>query len=579
MFKYLQKSLIIFLFLPNLAFSQSIELYNQGNFNSAFREAFKQSMAGEKEGDLILGKLYFFGKGAAKKNISKSLDYFNQAIKKGSAQAAIFLAQQYQTGKNLKKNFAESRRLFLIASKLGAGDFSKEVASLSQLLSDDQLTKTSCVDAKKATANNDRSNYLYYIRCMIQEEGVSKDIDKINKLVSKLKDKPREEEILQLSTILITGPEGVKNSFLAYNLIEKYLSNNKPDSKLKDKLTQKLESIQFTISNCNNTLKNNSNSQIKFVCGKVEDSSDSHSLISLFEIYEKNTNIFSNYEDRKIKILSKAIFFNDNEALDKLESYFIDKGQIGNFLEFLLKNIINNRLSSEMKIVLGNKIENINLNLVENMGPDNIDIIYNSIINNNCNLLDKFVNKARYDDVTKLSKQININILKCTKSKNLNLLKSISFKNNLKINQAFNLLSELCTQNVKHSCFILSDMYLTNNIPKSQNFLDKDDLILTAIDLLNRSIGNGNIDAYIPLGELLLTNDKNVSKAKELLDVAVSKGEFDGLYLKSWYDIKKRGIFSASKETCKPLRAFLSKNITSSQYYSKAVKLYNDKCK
>jgi hypothetical protein len=122
-------------------------------------------------------------------------------------------------------------------------------------------------------------------------------------------------------------------------------------------------------------------------------------------------------------------------------------------------------------------------------------------------------------------------------------------------------------------------MYLTNNIPKSQNFLDKDDLILTAIDLLNRSIGNGNIDAYIPLGELLLTNDKNVSKAKELLDVAVSKGEFDGLYLKSWYDIKKRGIFSASKETCKPLRAFLSKNITSSQYYSKAVKLYNDKCK
>ena len=67
MHKFLKTSLILLLFLPNLAFSKSSELYNQGDFNSAFREAFKQSMAGEKEGDYILGRLYLFGQGAAKK--------------------------------------------------------------------------------------------------------------------------------------------------------------------------------------------------------------------------------------------------------------------------------------------------------------------------------------------------------------------------------------------------------------------------------------------------------------------------------------------------------------------------------
>lgn len=579
MHKFLKTSLILLLFLPNLAFSKSSELYNQGDFNSAFREAFKQSMAGEKEGDYILGRLYLFGQGAAKKNIPKSLEYFNKAIKKGSAKAAIFLAEEYQNGKNLKKNFAESRRLFIIASKLGGGDFSKAIASLSQQLSDDQLTKTSCVDAMKAAENNDRSNYLYYIRCMIQEEGVSRDIDKINKLVNKIKDKPREEEIFQLSSILISGPDGVKNPFLAYNTIEQFLANNNTNSKLKDKLTQKLKTIQFSISNCKNALKNNSNSQIKFICGKVEESTNSKSLISLFEIYEKNSNIFNNYQDKKIKILSKAISYNDTEALDKLENYFLNKAQIGNFLEFLSKEILSNKISSEMKSALNDKINRLNSDLVENISPNNIDLIYDSILNNNCNLLDKFVNKVRYDDITKLSEEININKLECTNSKNFNLLKAISFKNNLEINQAFNLLGKLCTENVKHSCFVLSDMYLTNNLPKSQSFLDKDGLILTAIDLLNRSIGNGNIDAYIPLSELMLANNKDVSKAKELLDIAVSKGEFDGLYLKSWYDIKQRGIFSGSEKTCKPLRLFLGKNITSSKYYTKAIKLYNEKCK
>lgn len=579
MYKYFKNFLFLLFIIPNFAFSQSIDLYNQGKFNSAFREAFKQSKAGEKEGDFILGKIYFFGNGAAKKNLTKSLLYFNKAIKNKSVRAATFLAKQYKSGKYLKQNYAESRRLFILANKLGGGDFSKEVAFLSQQLSDDQLTKTSCVDAKLAAEKNDRTNYLYYIRCMLQEEGVSKDIDKINKLIKKLTENPKEEEIYILSSILIEGPSEVKNPLLAYTTLENYLTKKQINSNLKIKLVKQLNNIKFTVENCIKSLKKNSNIQIRFVCGKVEESNNPKSLISLFEIYEKNINIFDNYDDKKIKILKKAIFYNNSEALDKLESYFIQNSEIDKFLDFLSINIHDNKFNSKMKVVFKNKIRDINSNLIEDLDLVNLETIHRSISNHNCDLLNKFTEKVKLKYVTDLSKKINLNTIKCKKSKGLKLLKSIYDQNDLNLNKAFNTLSELCSENVTHSCFVLSKMYLANKLPKSQDFLNEEDKILTAIDLLNRSIDNGNIEAYIPLAELMLTKNKNVKKANSLLEIAISKGEYDALYLKSWYAIKQRGIFSGSKKTCQPLRDFLSKNVTSSQYYSKAIKLYNKKCK
>ncbi len=578
--KYLKlKIFFLLLLLPHAVFSQSNDLYNQGDFNAAFRTAFKQSMAGEKEGDYVLGKIYFYGKGNVKKNFTKALKYLNKAIKNKSNRATLFLAKEYQNGKNIKKNFAEARRLFLIASKNGAGDFSKQIASLSQQLSDDQLTPTSCRDAKKAAEKNDRKNYLYYIRCMMQEEGVDKDIDKINRYVNKIKDNPKEEEIFLLAKVLINGPSGVKNPYLAYLTIENYLSKKNVDSLLKDKLLKQLSSIKFSIINCEQSLQSNTDDQIKFICSQVENNNNPKSLISLFEIYENNKNIFNNHKKNKIKILTNAISYNNAEALDKLEIFFNDQNESYKFLDFLSNNINNKGFSSSMRKTLNEKLIQTNIALMENFDQDNLNIIYTSISNNNCDLLDRFVDKARLKDVEELPNNIDSDTIICKNLSSLTLVKTIKEIKNLNIKSAFNNFSKLCDKGIKYSCYFYANMYLNDTLPKSQNFLNDEDKVDLAIRLLNQSVDNGNIDAYVPLAKLMLDKKIDEKKAISLLDTAISRNIVDALYVKAEHLIGKDFILFGSKKSCRPLRTFLNKNVTSSEYFSRAVKLYNKKCK
>ena len=137
-------------------------------YNSAFRSAFTAVASGDSEAAYVLGKLYMLGLGDVKKSPAKAIKYLNIAINNKYYPAAVFLATEYQKGKNLKRNYAEARRLYIKAQDGGA-NYSKNIALLSQKMSDDDLTINSCKDAKKAAEKNARTFYLYYTRCMLRE--------------------------------------------------------------------------------------------------------------------------------------------------------------------------------------------------------------------------------------------------------------------------------------------------------------------------------------------------------------------------------------------------------------------------
>ena len=135
----------------------------------------------------------------------------------------------------------------------------------------------------------------------------------------------------------------------------------------------------------------------------------------------------------------------------------------------------------------------------------------------------------------------------------------------------------MCAREVKNSCFFLAQMFINNNLPSSMDSFDKEDKDAFVTENLNKSYDLGNENAMVPLADILLANNKDIEKANLILDKAIANGQIDGLYIKAKYLLNK--TFMAGKKTCKPLKQFLSNNVSNSKYYEKAIQLNNKRCK
>ena len=67
-------------------------------------------------------------------------------------------------------------------------------------------------------------------------------------------------------------------------------------------------------------------------------------------------------------------------------------------------------------------------------------------------------------------------------------------------------------------------MYMKDNLPSSMDSFDKADKIEFAIDNLTKSVDLGNINAMVPLADLLLANNKDEEKAKLIIEKAIKVG-------------------------------------------------------
>ena len=561
----------------NIVFANALDELNDKKYNSAFRSAFTEKMDGKPEAFYVLGRLYLFGLGNVKKNQNKALENLNNAIKKKYAPAASFLAKEFKRGKYLKKNYSEARRLFILAQNLGGGDFSKMIASISQEMSDDDLTTTSCLDAKAAAEKNARNFYLYYVRCMINEEGVKRDIKLVKKYIKKLKTKPQQEEIISLVKILSDGPNEVKNSAEAYNLIINYIKENKPNKKFLKKLTEIKNQIKFDISDCENLVKNKNIKTAQLVCSKIENSNESEVLIKLSKIYKNNKSIFLNHDENNKKVLKKAVSLNNVEALNMLGSVYREKNETIPFLTYLNSSINDKSISSDIKNSLKSTIDDVNNNLIKIYKQDDQikKIIFQSISENNCDLLDKFIKSSDSKLINEASSKVNISQINCNDSLGLNLLIAIENLKKSNVEDGFNSYKKLCSLGVKHSCIFLGNMYINDNLPSSMNSFNKSDRASFALQSYSKSVDKGNSEAMILYADLSLTNNINQEKARSLLDKAIKKGQIDGLYIKSKHLFKK---FFSNKEACKNLKLFLNNNPTTSLYFEQAIKLNKKKC-
>ena len=561
----------------NIVFANALDEFNEKKYNSAFRSAFTEKMDGKPEAFYVLGKLFLFGLGDVEKNTNKALENLNKAIKKKYAPAASFLAKEFKRGKYLKKNYPEARRLFILAQNLGGGDFSKMIASISQEMSDDDLTTTSCLDAKVAAEKNARNFYLYYVRCMINEEGVKRNIKLVKKYLKKLKSKPQQEEIISLVKILANGPDEIKNSAEAYNLIINYIKENKPNKNFLKKLTEIQNQIKFNIADCENLVKNKNIKTAQLVCSKIENSNESEVLIKLSKIYKNNKFIFLNNDDNNIKVLKKALSLNNVEALNMLGSVYKEKNEIIPFLTYLNLSKNDTSISPAIKKSIKSAIDNVNNDLINKYKQNNQikKIIFQSISENNCSLLDKFIESSNLKLTKEASSKVNILEISCNNSLGLNLLTAIGNLKESNVEDAFNSFKKLCSLSFKHSCVFLGDMYINNNLPSSMNSFKKSDRTSFALESYSKSVDKGNPEAMILYADLSLTNNINQEKADTLLDKAITIGQIDGLYIKSKYLFKK---FFSNKEACKNLNLFLSNNPTTSLYFEKAIQLYNKKC-
>ena len=563
----------------NMVYANALDEFNEKKYNSAFRSAVIAEVSGDAEAAYVLGKLYMLGLGDIKKSPAKAIKYLNIAINNKYSPAAVFLATEYQKGKNLKRNYSEARRLYIKAQDIGGANFSKNIALLSQKMSDDDLTINSCRDAKKAAEKNARTFYLYYTRCMLREVGVKKSIPLILKYVEKVKYKTQKEEILSLAKILSEGPKELRNPADAYILIEQYIKNKEPNDTLLKELETVKNNIKFKIEDCSTLIKTQNQKNTLFVCSKVEESNNSEILVSLHDIYQKNKNIFPNFEENNKKILKKAIKLGNADALQLLASVYKERDENIDFLNYLTSTqndkTISVKIRNEIKEVMNE--ENIALMADFNRNPSIKNIIVKSIENKNCNLLKQVINVGDIAFLDDISTKINLNDINCTNDRSFEIISAIKDLKRSKIKKAFFSFKELCALEVQNSCLFLAEMYINDNLPSSMKSFDKKDRQQFAIVNLRKSVDMGNTNSMVLLGDLLLTNNQDVEKAKLILDNAVAKGKVDALYIKAKHILKK--TFIANKKTCKPLLEFLSNNVSNSVYFEEAIQLNKKRCK
>ena len=285
------------------------------------------------------------------------------------------------------------------------------------------------------------------------------------------------------------------------------------------------------------------------------------------------------FDQNKKQILKKAINLGSLNAINLLSTVYKQREENLAFLSYLIAKQNDKSILSNIRNEMKNLIKEENINLINNFERDYSlkNTILNSITKNNCDLLIRVINKGDIKFLNEISAKVNFNDLSCKNNQSFEIITALSDLNNSKIKKAFFSFKELCAREVKNSCFFLAQMFINNNLPSSMDSFDKEDKNAFVTENLNKSYDLGNENAMVPLADILLASNKDIEKANLILDKAIANGQIDGLYIKAKYLLNK--TFMAGKKTCKPLKQFLSNNVSNSKYYEKAIQLNNKRCK
>ena len=102
------KKLFILLFIISLSSgalaNNASDLYNNEDYDAAYRAAYADALSGDSESNFIIGKILIDGKGSSKKSINKGIKFIKDAADNDYLKAVIFLAKVYEEGKFASKS-------------------------------------------------------------------------------------------------------------------------------------------------------------------------------------------------------------------------------------------------------------------------------------------------------------------------------------------------------------------------------------------------------------------------------------------------------------------------------------------
>ena len=160
--KYLFIILCIFIYPNLLSASEVSKLFKEGSYDSAFRAGYADALSGDPESSFIIGKILIDGKGSAKENINKGIEFIDSAAKSKYLKAVIFLAENYDDGDYTSKNKSKALAYYEQCEKLrGPSKCSKRITAL-RIASSGEISKKSCVRYNKTK----KKNFLKIGRCI-----------------------------------------------------------------------------------------------------------------------------------------------------------------------------------------------------------------------------------------------------------------------------------------------------------------------------------------------------------------------------------------------------------------------------
>ena len=149
------KKILILIFialLPNVALSNNAsDLFNNEEYDAAYRVAFADALSGDAESSFIIGQILIDGKGSSKKALNKGINYIKKAAENDYLKAVIFLAKAYEEGKYASKSNSRSLKYYEQCEKLkGLSQCSKKVTK-KRIASSGAVSKKSCVRYNKSS--------------------------------------------------------------------------------------------------------------------------------------------------------------------------------------------------------------------------------------------------------------------------------------------------------------------------------------------------------------------------------------------------------------------------------------------
>ena len=161
------KKILVILFmslLPNATLANNAsDLYNNEDYDAAYRAAYADALSGDPESSFIIGQILIDGKGSANENISKGIEFIKSSAKSDYLKAVDFLAVNYEEGKYSSENKTLALEYYEQAEKLGNKKAGKKVTELRVALSG-AISKKSCVRYNKS----EKKNYYNIGQCIVR---------------------------------------------------------------------------------------------------------------------------------------------------------------------------------------------------------------------------------------------------------------------------------------------------------------------------------------------------------------------------------------------------------------------------